>query len=213
MARKRGAPPERPKRRPVEGRPMGAAPPRPSARPPRCMSPVRRRSRPKLQVRRRGPPVALGGGPGGPDPGPVRRGPCCWRTPCVPTPLPGAAPPTSGRGQVTRRPSTAPSPPSIPGGRPGAGASPSPLHSAQGEPLTFTQIYERVRPSCVSVLSFGAASYNTGSGVIFTEDGYVLTNAHVVAGGPGGPGGRCPTTAPSAPALVWLRRGRGTWPC
>ena len=72
-------------------------------------------------------------------------------------------------------------PPAIPEAGPAEGVSLT-LHSAQGEPLTFPQIYDRALPSFVSILSFGAVSYNTGSGVILTQDGYVLTNAHVVAG-------------------------------
>ena len=72
-------------------------------------------------------------------------------------------------------------PPAIPAAGPAEGVSFA-LHEAQGEPLTYTQIYDRALPSFVSILSFGTVSYNTGSGVILTEDGYVLTNAHVVAG-------------------------------
>ena len=72
-------------------------------------------------------------------------------------------------------------PPAIPAAGPAEGVSLA-LHEAQGEPLTYTQIYDRALPSFVSILSFGTVSYNTGSGVILTEDGYVLTNAHVVAG-------------------------------
>ena len=52
------------------------------------------------------------------------------------------------------------------------------------EQLTIQQVYERVNPSTVTVvtelLEGGAA---VGTGVIFTADGYVVTNAHVIAGG------------------------------
>ena len=72
-------------------------------------------------------------------------------------------------------------PPDIPTADPTEGLSLF-LQSASGEPLTYTQIYEQVRPSCVSIFAASTMSYSTGSGVIFTQDGYVLTNAHVVAG-------------------------------
>ena len=56
------------------------------------------------------------------------------------------------------------------------------LLSPGEQPLTYTEIYEKVIPSFVSISSSSSSGYNTGSGLILTEDGYLITNAHVVAG-------------------------------
>lgn len=52
-----------------------------------------------------------------------------------------------------------------------------------GEPLTVQEIYRNVNPSVVSVIARLGSSSSVGTGVIFTEDGYILTNYHVVEGG------------------------------
>ena len=50
------------------------------------------------------------------------------------------------------------------------------------EPLTAGEIYAKVNPSVVTVLGEQNASYSVGTGVIFSEDGYIITNYHVIAG-------------------------------
>ena len=53
-----------------------------------------------------------------------------------------------------------------------------------GSALSIQEVYARVNPCTVTVataLPNGGAII--GAGVIFTEDGYILTNAHVIAGG------------------------------
>ncbi len=50
--------------------------------------------------------------------------------------------------------------------------------------MTGDQIYEKVSPSVVSIVSTSLTTQGTssGSGVIMTTDGYVITNAHVISG-------------------------------
>lgn len=54
---------------------------------------------------------------------------------------------------------------------------------AHGGALTAQQIYQKVNPAVVTVLVQLDGSAAVGTGVIFTADGYILTNYHVVAGG------------------------------
>ena len=72
-------------------------------------------------------------------------------------------------------------PPSIPWAATGAGVTVE-LRPDTGETLTYTQIYEKNAPSIVSIESQSQSEYGTGTGIIMTEDGYIITNAHVVAG-------------------------------
>ena len=48
--------------------------------------------------------------------------------------------------------------------------------------LSLQAIYEKAIPSVVSIACAGNGSSSTGTGVVLTADGYVLTNSHVVAG-------------------------------
>lgn len=53
-----------------------------------------------------------------------------------------------------------------------------------GKVLTIQEVYARVNPCTVTVATALAdGSALVGTGVIFTHDGYILTNEHVVAGG------------------------------
>lgn len=57
------------------------------------------------------------------------------------------------------------------------------LTSAAGRAvLTPGEIYERLSPATVTVLGESAEGYGVGTGIIITEDGYILTNYHVIAG-------------------------------
>lgn len=72
-------------------------------------------------------------------------------------------------------------PPSIPKAGTGTGVTVD-LLPPQGDALSYAQIYEQALPSAVSVTSITSEGNSAGSGVVLTEDGYVITNAHVVAG-------------------------------
>ncbi len=50
------------------------------------------------------------------------------------------------------------------------------------EPLAPGEIYERIFPSTVTILGITGDAYSVGTGIVFTEDGYIMTNYHVVAG-------------------------------
>ena len=72
-------------------------------------------------------------------------------------------------------------PPAIPRTETGTGVTVE-LCQDSGESLTYTQIYDKNLPSMVSIQAEDAKSYSTGTGVVLTADGYLITNAHVVAG-------------------------------
>ena len=52
-----------------------------------------------------------------------------------------------------------------------------------GEELPLQEIYRRVNPAVVTVMAQVEDALSVGTGVMFTENGYLVTNYHVVEGG------------------------------
>ena len=50
------------------------------------------------------------------------------------------------------------------------------------EKLSYTQVYEKNEPSIVSIHVIDQEGMGQGTGIVLTEDGYIITNAHVVQG-------------------------------
>jgi serine protease Do len=72
-------------------------------------------------------------------------------------------------------------PPTIPQAETGTGVVLT-LTPDSGQTLSYTQIYEKNLPSIVSIEAQSQNEYSTGTGVVLTQDGYIVTNAHVIAG-------------------------------
>ena len=57
------------------------------------------------------------------------------------------------------------------------------LSEERETPLTAQEVYAQVNPSVVSVVAYMGRGGSVGTGVILREDGYIVTNHHVIAGG------------------------------
>lgn len=49
-------------------------------------------------------------------------------------------------------------------------------------PMTLQEIYKKVEPSVVGVLCESNTRSSTGTGIIMSDDGYIITNCHVISG-------------------------------
>lgn len=56
------------------------------------------------------------------------------------------------------------------------------LSEPQGEALTAEEIYQKVLPSVVSVTAYSDEYGSSGSGIVLSADGYIITNYHVIEG-------------------------------
>lgn len=58
-----------------------------------------------------------------------------------------------------------------------------PLAASTGESLTPQEIYQQVSPAIVGIRAYTQEGTSLGTGVVMSSDGYIITNAHVIAGG------------------------------
>ncbi len=56
------------------------------------------------------------------------------------------------------------------------------LVQAGGGELTYQEIYARCAPSIVAITTTGSSGSYWGTGIIFTSDGYIVTNNHLIDG-------------------------------
>lgn len=57
-----------------------------------------------------------------------------------------------------------------------------PVAAAQGEKLSYTQVYEKNQQSIVTIWAADSEGVGEGTGIVLTRDGYIITNAHVIEG-------------------------------
>lgn len=56
------------------------------------------------------------------------------------------------------------------------------ISAARQETMELSDIYKKMIPSVVSITAVTSSTKSTGTGIIMSDDGYIITNQHVVAG-------------------------------
>ncbi len=72
--------------------------------------------------------------------------------------------------------------------KPGPGVENGPTVQLEDKPsaatpqLTIMEIYQRLSPSVVMILASDRSSMGLGTGIIMSQDGFIITNAHIIEG-------------------------------
>ncbi len=56
------------------------------------------------------------------------------------------------------------------------------ISSKPSTPMSYRDIYYKVLPSIVSIEAYSSTNGSSGTGVIMTDDGYIITNHHIISG-------------------------------
>lgn len=71
---------------------------------------------------------------------------------------------------------------SMPKVEPGSGRTLQ-LTPSRGQTLDLTEVYEKVSPAVVGITTYvDEESFSWGTGVVFSPDGYIITNTHILQG-------------------------------
>ena len=98
----------------------------------------------------------------------------------TPQPSPAATEITSGGAQEQLAAAVSPAPAQDSDSVLGTGTVLT-ISESTGEEMSLPDIYKKVIPSVVSISAASGSSTSTGTGIIMSSDGYIITNYHVVS--------------------------------